>query len=58
MSETTRPAPAPDSARRSASWSSHAGVPAQLRVIPICRPRFGYRVCGTAHQAPPREVPR
>jgi len=30
-------------------------VPARLRVIRICRPRYGCRVCGTIHQAPAPE---
>src|SRR6202048_4620828 len=32
-------------------------VPAQLRVIRICRPRYGCRACGTIHQAPAPERP-
>ncbi len=32
-------------------------VPARLRVIRICRPRYGCRACGTIHQAPPPERP-
>ncbi len=27
-------------------------VPAQLRVLRICRPKYGCRACGTIHQAP------
>jgi transposase len=30
-------------------------VPARLRVIRICRPRYGCRACGTIHQAPAPE---
>jgi transposase len=30
-------------------------VPARLRVIRICRPRYGCRTCGTIHQAPAPE---
>src|SRR3954462_5798151 len=30
-------------------------VPARLRVIRMCRPRFGCRACGTIHQAPAAE---
>src|SRR3979490_13482 len=32
-------------------------VPARLRVIRICRPRYGGRACGTIHQAPAPERP-
>src|SRR6266852_3047836 len=32
-------------------------VPARLRVIRICRPRYGCRVCGTIHQAAAPERP-
>lgn len=32
-------------------------VPARLRVIRICRPRYGCRVCGNIHQAPAPERP-
>jgi transposase len=32
-------------------------VPARLRVIRICRPRYGCRACGTIHQAAPPERP-
>jgi zinc-finger binding domain of transposase IS66 len=32
-------------------------VPARLRVIRICRPRYGCRACGTIHQAPAPECP-
>src|SRR6202521_1839289 len=32
-------------------------VPARLRVIRICRPRYGCRECGTIHQAPAPERP-
>jgi transposase len=32
-------------------------VPARLRVIRICRPRYGCRACGTIHQAPASERP-
>jgi transposase len=32
-------------------------VPARLRVIRVCRPRYGCRACGTIHQAPPPERP-
>ena len=32
-------------------------VPARLRVIRICRPRYGCRACGTIHQAPAPERP-
>jgi transposase len=32
-------------------------VPARLRVIRICRPRYGCRTCGTIHQAPAPERP-
>jgi transposase len=32
-------------------------VPARLRVIRICRPRYGCRGCGTIHQAPAPERP-
>jgi transposase len=32
-------------------------VPARLRVIRICRPRYGCRSCGTIHQAPAPERP-
>jgi transposase len=32
-------------------------VPARLRVIRICRPRYGCRACGTIHQAPALERP-
>src|SRR6202171_5976106 len=32
-------------------------VPARLRVIRICRPRYGCRACGTVHQAPAPELP-
>ena len=32
-------------------------VPARLRVIRICRPRYGCRTCGTIHQAPALERP-
>jgi transposase len=30
-------------------------VPAKLRVIRICRPKYGCRTCGTVHQAPAPE---
>lgn len=32
-------------------------VPAQLRVVRIRRPKYGYRMCGTIHQAPAPERP-
>ena len=32
-------------------------VPARLRVIRICRPRYGCRACGTIHQAPAQDRP-
>lgn len=32
-------------------------VPARLRVIRLCRPRYGCRDCGTIHQAPAPERP-
>ena len=32
-------------------------VPARLRVIRVCRPRYGCRACGTIHQAPAPERP-
>jgi len=32
-------------------------VPARLRVIRICRPRYGCRACGTIHKAPAPERP-
>lgn len=32
-------------------------VPARLRVIRICRPRYGCRACGTIHQAPAPDRP-
>lgn len=32
-------------------------VPARIRVIRICRPRYGCRTCGTIHQAPAPERP-
>ena len=32
-------------------------VPARIRVIRICRPRYGCRACGTIHQAPAPERP-
>src|ERR1700720_4776058 len=32
-------------------------VPARLRVIRICRPRYGCRACGTIHRAPAPERP-
>ena len=32
-------------------------VPARLRIIRICRPRYGCRSCGTIHQAPAPERP-
>jgi transposase len=32
-------------------------VPAQLRVIRICRPKYGCRTCGTVRQAPAPERP-
>ncbi len=32
-------------------------VPARLRVIRFCRPRYGCRTCGTIHQAPAPERP-
>jgi transposase len=32
-------------------------VPAQLRVVRICRPKYGCRTCGTMHQAPAPERP-
>src|SRR3984885_12929292 len=32
-------------------------VPARLRVIRICRPRYGCRACGTIYQAPAPERP-
>jgi transposase len=32
-------------------------VPARLRVIRICRPRYGCRSCGTIHQTPAPERP-
>jgi transposase len=32
-------------------------VPARLRVIRICRPRYGCRACGTIHQVPAPERP-
>jgi len=32
-------------------------VPARLRVIRICRPRYGCRACGAIHQAPAPERP-
>jgi transposase len=32
-------------------------VPARLRVIRICRPRYGCRACGMIHQAPAPERP-
>ncbi len=32
-------------------------VPARLRVIRICRPKYGCRSCGTIHQAPAPERP-
>jgi transposase len=32
-------------------------VPARLRVIRICRPRYGCRSCGTIHQSPAPERP-
>jgi transposase len=32
-------------------------VPARLRVIRLCRPRYGCRTCGTIHQAPAPERP-
>jgi transposase len=32
-------------------------VPARLRVIRICRPRYGCRDCGTIHRAPAPERP-
>jgi transposase len=32
-------------------------IPARLRVIRICRPRYGCRACGTIHQAPAPERP-
>jgi len=42
----------------SAQWSDQVTldhVPARLRVIRICRPRYGCRACGTIHQAPAPE---
>jgi transposase len=32
-------------------------VPAQLRVVRICRPKYGCRICGTIHQAPAPDRP-
>lgn len=32
-------------------------VPAQVRVLRICRPKYGCRTCGTIHQAPAPERP-
>jgi transposase len=32
-------------------------IPARLRVIRICRPRYGCRACGSIHQAPAPERP-
>ena len=32
-------------------------VPARLRVVRICRPRYGCPACGTIHQAPAPERP-
>jgi transposase len=32
-------------------------VPAQFRVLRICRPKYGCRACGTIHQAPAPERP-
>jgi len=32
-------------------------VPARLRVLRICRPRYGCRACGTIHQVPAPERP-
>src|SRR5262252_2935491 len=32
-------------------------VPAQFRVVRICRPKYGCRACGTMHQAPAPERP-
>jgi len=32
-------------------------VPARLKVIRVCRPRYGCRSCGTIHQAPAPERP-
>jgi transposase len=32
-------------------------VPARLRIIRICRPRYGCRTCGTIHQVPAPERP-
>ena len=32
-------------------------VPARLRVLRICRPKYGCRACGTIHQAPAPERP-
>jgi transposase len=32
-------------------------VPAQLRVVRICRPKFGCRTCGTIHQVPAPDRP-
>jgi transposase len=32
-------------------------VPARLRVVRLCRPRYGCRACGTIHQAPAPERP-
>src|SRR5712672_902048 len=32
-------------------------VPARLRIIRICQPRYGYRACGTIHQAAAPERP-
>src|SRR5215218_684147 len=32
-------------------------VPARLRIVRICRPRYGCRTCGTIHQAPAPERP-
>lgn len=32
-------------------------VPSELRVLRLCRPRFGCRACGTIHQAPAPERP-
>lgn len=32
-------------------------VPARLRVVRICRPKYGCRACGTIHQAPAPERP-
>jgi transposase len=32
-------------------------VPARLRVVRVCRPRYGCRACGTIHQVPAPERP-